>query len=200
MPDPEQPRVRISTASSAWPGGLCRTGRAQSGRRAGRRRPRGLDSRRGRGRLPAVRGRQGRRDHRGEEGRRDPDRRRDPDPRIQRRQLPATQAPGAPLPFLYESTGVETRFTNRLDPEPRSRRSSASTGRRRSPNGPTAQTAAGARRQVGRRGSRRPTTPSRPRCGAGCAAAAAGDAASGRPRSRPSATWSNRSARTGRAP
>ncbi len=27
----------------------------------------------------------------------------------------------APLPFLYESTGVETRFTNRLDPEPRSR-------------------------------------------------------------------------------
>ena len=27
-----------------------------------------------------------------------------------------------PLPFLYESTGVETRFTNGLDPEPRSRR------------------------------------------------------------------------------
>jgi hypothetical protein len=26
-----------------------------------------------------------------------------------------------PLPFLYESTGIETRFTNRLDPEPRSR-------------------------------------------------------------------------------
>jgi type I restriction enzyme R subunit len=26
-----------------------------------------------------------------------------------------------PLPFLYESTGVETRFTNGLDPEPRSR-------------------------------------------------------------------------------
>ena len=26
-----------------------------------------------------------------------------------------------PLPFLYESTGVETRFTNLLDPEPRSR-------------------------------------------------------------------------------
>ena len=25
------------------------------------------------------------------------------------------------LPFLYESTGVETRFTNGLDPEPRSR-------------------------------------------------------------------------------
>ena len=31
------------------------------------------------------------------------------------------QAPIRPLPFLYESTGVETRFTNRLDPEPRSR-------------------------------------------------------------------------------
>ena len=26
-----------------------------------------------------------------------------------------------PLPFLYESTGVETRFTNRLDPTPKSR-------------------------------------------------------------------------------
>jgi hypothetical protein len=30
-------------------------------------------------------------------------------------------APVRPLPFLYESTGVETFFTNRLDPEPRSR-------------------------------------------------------------------------------
>jgi type I restriction enzyme, R subunit len=27
-----------------------------------------------------------------------------------------------PLPFLYQSTGLETRFSNRLDPEPRSRR------------------------------------------------------------------------------
>lgn len=26
-----------------------------------------------------------------------------------------------PLPFLYESTGIETQFTNRLDPQPRSR-------------------------------------------------------------------------------
>ena len=26
-----------------------------------------------------------------------------------------------PLPFLYESTGVETRFTNGMDPQPRSR-------------------------------------------------------------------------------
>ena len=32
--------------------------------------------------------------------------------------LPAYQRP---LPFLYESTGAETHFTNRLDPEPRSR-------------------------------------------------------------------------------
>ncbi|MBA2454861.1 MAG: DEAD/DEAH box helicase family protein, partial [Chloroflexia bacterium] len=31
-------------------------------------------------------------------------------------------APVRPLPFLYESTGIETRFTSRLDPEPRSRR------------------------------------------------------------------------------
>jgi len=31
-------------------------------------------------------------------------------------------APVRPLPFLYESTGIETRFTNRLDPQPRSRR------------------------------------------------------------------------------
>ena len=30
-------------------------------------------------------------------------------------------APRRPLPFLYESTGVETQFTNLLDPEPRSR-------------------------------------------------------------------------------
>ena len=29
--------------------------------------------------------------------------------------------PVSPLPFLYQSTGVETRFTNRLDPAPRSR-------------------------------------------------------------------------------
>src|SRR4051812_103120 len=28
---------------------------------------------------------------------------------------------GAPLPFAYESTGLETRFTNRYDPVPRSR-------------------------------------------------------------------------------
>ena len=35
---------------------------------------------------------------------------------------PHVPAPVRPLPFLYESTGVETRFTNRLDPEPRSRR------------------------------------------------------------------------------
>ena len=30
-------------------------------------------------------------------------------------------APRRPLPFLYESTGVETQFTNLLDPDPRSR-------------------------------------------------------------------------------
>jgi type I restriction enzyme R subunit len=31
------------------------------------------------------------------------------------------QAPRKPLPFLYESTGVETRFTNMLEPDARSR-------------------------------------------------------------------------------
>lgn len=31
------------------------------------------------------------------------------------------QAPIRPLPFLYESTGIETQFTNALDPVPRSR-------------------------------------------------------------------------------
>ena len=30
-------------------------------------------------------------------------------------------APRRPLPFVYESTGIETQFTNGLDPEPRSR-------------------------------------------------------------------------------
>ena len=33
----------------------------------------------------------------------------------------ALTAPVVPLPFLYESTGVETQFTSRLDPQPRSR-------------------------------------------------------------------------------
>ena len=35
---------------------------------------------------------------------------------------PALDAPLRPLPFLYLSTGVETRITNLLDPRPRSRR------------------------------------------------------------------------------
>jgi len=37
--------------------------------------------------------------------------------------LPAhVPAPVRPLPFLYESTGADTRFTNGLDPKPRSRK------------------------------------------------------------------------------
>ncbi len=37
--------------------------------------------------------------------------------------LPAhVPAPFRPLPFIYQSTGIETRFTNCLDPDPRSRR------------------------------------------------------------------------------
>jgi len=40
--------------------------------------------------------------------------------------LSATPPPWhSPLPFLYDSTGVETFFTNGLDPEPRSRRTFA---------------------------------------------------------------------------
>ncbi len=35
---------------------------------------------------------------------------------------PGVPAYVRPLPFLYQTTGIETRFTNRLDPEPRSRR------------------------------------------------------------------------------
>jgi len=34
----------------------------------------------------------------------------------------ALPAPFRPLPFLYQSTGIETRFTNRFDPHARSRR------------------------------------------------------------------------------
>jgi len=34
---------------------------------------------------------------------------------------PALPAHTRPLPFLYQSTGIETRFTNGLDPDPRSR-------------------------------------------------------------------------------
>src|SRR5579871_1252133 len=34
---------------------------------------------------------------------------------------PALPAWQRPLPFLYQSTGVETHFTNALDPDPRSR-------------------------------------------------------------------------------
>ena len=34
----------------------------------------------------------------------------------------AVPAPVRPLPFLYESTGADTRFTNGLDPKPRSRK------------------------------------------------------------------------------
>ena len=35
--------------------------------------------------------------------------------------LPRWGTAGRPLPFAYESTGIETQFTNALDPEPRSR-------------------------------------------------------------------------------
>ena len=60
---------------------------------------------------------------RGEAGGHDAHGRRGRSRRSTARVCPTTiPAPVRPLPFLYESTGVETRFTNRLDPEPRSRR------------------------------------------------------------------------------
>ncbi len=34
----------------------------------------------------------------------------------------ALPAPFRPLPFLFQSTGIETRFSNRFDPDSRSRR------------------------------------------------------------------------------
>jgi len=33
--------------------------------------------------------------------------------------IPSWAAPGKPIPFAYESTGVVTQFTNGLDPQPR---------------------------------------------------------------------------------
>lgn len=35
---------------------------------------------------------------------------------------PTLRPPVTPLPFVYQSNGAETRFTNLLDPDPRSRR------------------------------------------------------------------------------
>ena len=85
-----------------------------------------------RGRLPALRRRPGGRRGRGQEGGRRPSPASRPSRRSTARACPTScRRPSRPLPFLYESTGVETRFTNRLDPEPRSRRSSPSTGPRR---------------------------------------------------------------------
>ena len=74
-------------------------------------------------RLPAVRRPRGGRCRRGEEGGRDAHRRRVAVGEVRRR--PARRGrrrrSRASLPFVYESTGVETRFTNTLDPDPRSR-------------------------------------------------------------------------------
>ena len=48
---------------------------------------------------------------------------RDPDGKIQRGRARRLPCPRRPLPFLYQSTGVETRFTSLLDPEPAAGRS-----------------------------------------------------------------------------
>ena len=73
-------------------------------------------------RLPALRGPQGRRRRRGQAGGHAADRRRAAGGEVQRGPAAGASRLVRPLPFLYESTGVETRFTNGLDPEPRSRR------------------------------------------------------------------------------
>ena len=79
-------------------------------------------------RLPALRRRQGRRRGRGEEGGRDADRRRGAVARSTATGCPTSRRPRSrPLPFLYESTGVETRFTNRSTPSRAAARSSRST-------------------------------------------------------------------------
>ena len=44
-------------------------------------------------------------------------------------------APRRPLPFCYQSTGVETRFTNLLEPDAASRTCSPFIGQRRLPSG-----------------------------------------------------------------
>ena len=66
----------------------------------------------------------GRGSHRSQERRRHAHRRRDPVGEIHKGLPDGLPAWNSPLPFSYESTGIETRFTNGLDPEPRSRRCS----------------------------------------------------------------------------
>ncbi len=109
-----------------------------------------------------------------------------------------------PLPFLYESTGAETRFTNGLDPEPRARAVFAF-------HRPELLAAWLDYARLGmeippfRRGSAPRRRPFSPRC-ATCRrlprSGARGEASSGcgRPRSPPSATSKSPSPRTSPAP
>ncbi len=87
--------------------------------------------------------------------------------------------PIEPLPFAYQSTGVETRFTNTLDPDPRSRECSGSTGPRRSPRWIA---------EVRRRPDDADAAPPAPH-----AAASSTRPVSGRRRSTRSRTWRSRS-------
>ena len=73
-------------------------------------------------RLHAVRRWQGRRRPRGEARRAHAHRRRGPGREVFEGIARGLNPPVEPLPFLYLSTGAITKFTNLLDPEPRSRR------------------------------------------------------------------------------
>ena len=76
----------------------------------------------GRGRLPALRRRQGHRGRRGQARRAHAHRRRDAVRQVHRRAArPACRTYRLPLPFAYESTGAVTQFTNLLEPDARSR-------------------------------------------------------------------------------
>ena len=128
--------VLASGSTRCWrrPAGSCRTTRRSTSRPARGVAVRELVTDAGPRRLPAVRRRPGGRGDRGEEAGHDPDR-----GRVADGQVPAHVPDACPrhlvdgrLPFVYESTGDETRFTNRLDPEPAAGGSSRSTGPRRS--------------------------------------------------------------------
>jgi type I restriction enzyme R subunit len=99
-----------------------RSGRSQHPRRTRRRHPRVPARNRLRlRRLPALRRRQGRRHHRSQETGATLSGVEFQSSRYAAGLPAALPAWRRPLPFLYESTGIETHFTNGLDPEPRAR-------------------------------------------------------------------------------
>jgi type I site-specific restriction endonuclease len=96
-----------------------------------------------------------------------------------------------PLPFVYESTGVETHFTNGLDPTPRARNVFACSPFALSlSKGPQSRSLAGSMRSP-------PSSPACSRCPSSSPSGASTN--SGWLRSPPSATWRRTSPRTSRA-